>query len=90
MCVSNTVYTIELDKYLVYKKVPKSIRTRTKENMEIYNLDLYDSFKEAVCHLAKKGSKLHKAWWYDDFREYIPCAYTKESLDFISNPLKYI
>lgn len=30
------------------KRVPKKILDRTKENMEVYNIGLYDSFKEAV------------------------------------------
>ena len=35
------------------KRVPKKILDRTKENMEVYNMGLYDSFKEAVRELSK-------------------------------------
>ena len=35
------------------KHVPKKILDRTKENMEVYNMGLYDSFKEAVREFSK-------------------------------------
>jgi hypothetical protein len=71
------------------KRVPKKILDRTKENMEVYNIGLYDSFKEAVRELSKPGTKLWKAWYYDDFREYIPCVYISKYLNFKKYPLKY-
>lgn len=52
-------------------------------------MGLYDSFKEAVRELSKPGTKLWKAWYYDDFREYIPCVYNQKYLDFEKYPLKY-
>ena len=45
--------------------------------------------KEAVKELSKKGTKLWKAWYYDDFREYIPCVYDSKYLNFKKYPLKY-
>lgn len=74
---------------LIVKRVPRKIRERTKENMDVYSLGLYDAFKEAVRTFAKKGTKLYKAWYYDDFREYIPSACNEEYLDFEKYPLKY-
>ena len=71
------------------KEVPEEVILRTKENMEVYNMDLNDSFQEAARTLAKKGTDLWKAWYYDDFREYIPCAYLAKYLDFDIYPLKY-
>ena len=71
------------------KPVPENIMKRTKENMEVYNMDLYDSFQEAVKTLAEKGTELWKAFYYDDFRKYIPCAYDQKYLDFEKHPLKY-
>lgn len=71
------------------KRVPKSILNRTKENMEVYNLTLMDAFEEAVKTLSKKGTELWKAWYYSDFRKYIPCAYQSEYLNFRKYPLKY-
>ena len=71
------------------KRVPKKILDRTKENMEVYNMGLYDSFKEAVREFSKTGTKLWKAWYYDDFREYVPCIYCPEYLDLSKYPLKY-
>ena len=71
------------------KRVPKKILDRTRENMEVYNMGLYDSFKEAVREFSKPGTKLWKAWYYDDFREYIPCVYNQKYLDFEKYPLKY-
>ena len=62
----------------IVKRVPMRIRERTKENMDKYCLTLYDAFQEAVRELAKKGTKLYKAWFYDDFREYIPSVYDEK------------
>ena len=33
------------DNDLIIGRVPKKIKERTKENMEVYNMGLYDSFK---------------------------------------------
>ena len=71
------------------KRVPKKILERTRENMEVYHMDLADSFQEATRELAKKGTTLWKAWYYDDFREYVPCIYCPEYLDLSRYPLKY-
>lgn len=46
------------------KRVPKAIESRTKENMKVYNMTLTDAFEEAVRTLAKKGTRLWKAWYY--------------------------
>ena len=50
------------DNDLIIGRVPNKIKERTKENMEVYNMGLYDSFKEAVKELAKEGTELYKAW----------------------------
>ncbi len=71
------------------KRVPKNIRERTIENIEVYNMCLTDAFEEAVRNLAKKGTELWKAWYYSDFRKYIPQAYREEFLDFKKYPLAY-
>lgn len=71
------------------KRVPKKILNRTRENMEVYSMGLYDSFKEAVREFSKPGTKLWKAWYYDDFREYITCVYISKYLNFKKYPLKY-
>ena len=71
------------------KQVPKKILERTRKNMEVYHMDLADSFQEATRELAKKGTTLWKAWYYDDFREYVPCIYEPKYLDFSKYPLKY-
>ena len=77
------------DDNLIIGRVPKKIKDRTKENIEVYNMCLYDSFKEAVKELAKEGTKLYKAWYYDDFRKFIPSVYNPEYLDFSKYQLKY-
>ena len=69
--MSQTVF----DRNDFIKYVPKNILERTKENMEVYNLSLTDAFQEATRSLAKKGTELWKAWYYDDFRAYVPCIY---------------
>ncbi len=77
------------DDALIVGKVSKVIRKRTKENMEVYNMCLSDSFEEAVKTYAKEGTQLWKAWYYSDFRKFIPSAYIPEYLDFTKYPLKY-
>lgn len=74
---------------LIVGKVSKRIRQRTKENMEVYNMCLSDSFEEAVKTYAKEGTELWKAWYYSDFRKFIPSVYKDESLDFTKYPLAY-
>lgn len=71
------------------KKLPRSVLKRTKENMEIYNMDLTDSIQEAARTLAKPGTELRKAWYYDDYRAFVPCIYESKYLDFSKYPLKY-
>jgi len=74
---------------LIVRRVPKWIRSRTRENMEVYNMSFSDSFVEAVRNYPKlkKGSELWKAWYYDDFRLYIPSAYLPSAFDFVARPL---
>lgn len=74
---------------LFAKKVNKKIKDRTKENMEVYNMTLHDAFEEAVRTYAKKGAELWMAWYYSDFRKYIPSVYEEKYLDFKEYPLKY-
>ena len=57
--------------------------------MEVYGMCLSDSFQEAARTYAKEGTELWKAWYYDDFRKYIPSVYCSEYLDFTKYPLKY-
>lgn len=71
------------------KRVPKAIKDRTEENYYAYNMCWTDAFEEAVKTLAKKRTKLWKAWYYSDFREYIPSVYRVEYLDFKKYPLAY-
>lgn len=77
------------DREDIVRKVPKKIINRTKENMEEYGMDLGDAFEEAVKTFAKKGSELWKAWYYSDFRKYIPSVYDPKFLDFEKYPLRY-
>ena len=74
---------------LIVKRVSKKVRERTRENMNFYNMSLYDAFEDAAHTYARDGSKLWRAWYHSDFREYIPSAYRKEYLDFRKHPLKY-
>ncbi len=83
--MSNTVF--DEDDFI--KDIPQNILERTKENMEVYHMDLRDSFQDAVREFAQKGTELWKAWYYDDFRAYVPCIYEKKYLDLKKYPLKY-
>ena len=77
------------DDDLIYGRVSKKIRNRTRENMEKYYMCLADAFDNAAREYAKKGSELYKAWKAGDFRRFIPSAYNPEYLDFSNYPLKY-
>lgn len=73
-----------------YKKhVPKPIKERTIENIEVYHLSITDAFEEAVRELAKKGTELYKAWYHNDFRAFLPQIYEEKYLNFEKYPLKY-
>lgn len=74
---------------LITGRVSKKIKERVKENMEVYHMSLANSFEEAVRELAKKGTELWKAWYYSDFRKFIPSAYLPKYMDFEKYPLKY-
>ena len=74
---------------LIVKKVSKKVKERTRENMDIYCMNLSDVFKEAAFTYAKNGTKLYKAWYRDDFREFIPSAYDPKYLNFKQYPLNY-
>lgn len=84
---AKTVYHDEM----IVRKVPKWIRERTKENMDVFGMGLYDAFQEAVRNYPKlkRGSELWKAWYYDDFRLFIPSAINPERMDFYKYPLRY-
>ena len=76
------------EKYIV-RRVSKKIRERTKENMEVFSMSLYDAFDEAVRFVSTKSVELRMAWYFSDYRKYIPSAYNDEYLDFDKYPLKY-
>lgn len=71
------------------KHIPKTVKKRTRENMEVYGMCLSDAFEEAVREFSKKGTELWKAWKANDFRAFIPSAYREKYLDFEKYPLKY-
>ncbi len=76
---------------LIVRHVPRAVAERTEENMTVYNMSLGDAFEEAVRECSvDPNSELYKAWYYSDFRRFIPSAYLAEYLDFRSYPLKYV
>ena len=70
-------------------KVNKKVRKATERYMRKFNLCFYDAFKEACRDYASKSTELYTAWYYDDFRRFIPSEYDKKYLDFEKYPLKY-
>lgn len=74
---------------MIVKRVPKAVRERTKENMEQYHMSLYDAFDEAVRHVSPKGAELRNAWFFSDYRKFIPEAYLPKYLNFKLFPLMY-
>ena len=82
----------ETDKILlgcIKKPVSDLVKQLTAEGMERYGLGLYDAFKSAAAIGANKGTKLYKAWYANDLREYIPSVVFPEYLDFEKYPLAY-
>ena len=69
--------------------VSRAVREYTREGMDKYNLNLADSFEDAARKYARPGMELYDAWFYNDFRKYIPSAYEEKYLDFEKYPLKY-
>lgn len=80
---------MEYNDKLICRRVPRLVRERTKESMEVFGMSLGDAFKEAAGWYAEKGTELFDAWMFDDYRKFIPSAYTEEYLDFDKYPLKY-
>lgn len=65
---------------LIIKKVPKRIIIRTRSNMNKYCMDFHDAFQEAVRTYAKPDTDLWRAFYFNDFREYIPTVYFPDYL----------
>ena len=77
----------KFDQSMITKRVPKEIMKRTQEYFDDYQMDLYDSFNEAVRHYRKPSQELRLAFLSSDYREYIPSAYLPQYLDFDKYPL---
>jgi len=74
---------------LICGKVSQKIRKLTREYMINKNMSLYDAFDLAVRESGTKSAELRMAWYFSDYRKFIPCAYIPEYLDFKKYPLKY-
>ena len=72
---------------MILKPVPKWVKERTRKYYNKYSMSLYDAFKEAVRDYSRPSAELYKAWYYDDFREYIPTAYLPKYRDLEKYPL---
>ena len=77
----------KLDESLIVKRIPKKLLARVKMFYEKYNMSLADSFHEAVRGYSEASQELKKAFYYEDYRAYIPSEYLPESLDFNKYPL---
>ena len=88
MCSSEKDFSVRRLFHLL-NQAKESLALVVKENMEVYHIDLRDAFQEAVREFAQEGTELWKAWYYDDFRAYVPCIYEQKYLDLEKYPLKY-
>lgn len=70
-------------------KIPKKIKDETLAYMDEEGVSLADAFEWACKEYAPKGSELWKAWYYNDFRKFIPGEYDPKYLDFDRYPLAY-
>lgn len=89
--VAVETYTV---KYAPGVYIPDDLKKRIEENVTIYLLGEGDAVKEAFGHFCRNGafdpnSKLYKAWYYSDFREFVPEIYISKYLDFEKYPLAY-
>lgn len=71
-------------------RTPKKVIIRTIENENKFGMSLHDSFEEAARYYCKPNTELWAAWYYSDFRKFIPYAYKEEFLNFKKHPLRYI
>lgn len=71
-------------------RTPKKVIARTLENMDAYGMSLNDAFEEAARALSKKNSELWAAWYFCDYRRFIPSTYLEEKLNFKKYPLRYV
>lgn len=83
------IVTSSMIETVIVGRVSKAVIKRVKENMEKYCMGFTDAFEEAARTLAKPGTELHKAWYYSDYRRFIPSCINPEYLDFNKYPLKY-
>lgn len=74
---------------MIVGRVPKAVRERTKENMDVHHMGLYDAFDEAVRYVSPRNAELRNAWYFSDYRKFIPEAYLPKYLDFKLFPLRY-
>lgn len=80
---------MKFEKNMIVKRVPRAVVEATASNMENFNMSLYDAFDLAVRENVHKPTELFWAWYYSDFRKFIPSAYRKEYLNFKEFPLRY-
>lgn len=73
----------------IKRPVSDLVKQLTAEGIERYGMGLYDAFKSAAANAADKGTKLYKAWYANDLREYIPSTVFPEYLNFEKYPLAY-
>lgn len=76
-------------KQLIFGDVPKEVRRKTHWYRKYRCMGLYDAFKEAVRESDVNGHELQFAFYYDDYRKFIPSEYLPEYLDFEKYPLRY-
>ena len=74
---------------MIVRRVPRAVRERTKENMDVHHMSLYDAFDEAVRYVSPNGAEIRKAWYFSDYRRFIPEAYLPKYLNFKLFPLRY-
>lgn len=74
---------------LIVGNVPDDVRERTKENMEVFSMGLYDAFDDAVRECVHTTCELFVAWYVSDYRKFIPDAYLPKYLNFELFPLRY-
>lgn len=69
--------------------IPYNLKRKTLNLMDRHCLGLSDAFEIVARENSVKGSKLWAAWYWCDFREFIPMAYRPQFLDFNKYPLSY-
>ena len=87
MTLAEYLAMYKLDESKIVKPIPKQLLAMVRTRYEKYGMGLADSFHSAVRDYTRRSKELQKAFYYEDYRAFIPSEYLPEYLDFNKHPL---